>query len=248
MSYLLNWKPSPSDARDKTKLIALSSKLFPTKLEMAEKIPVSDQGKYGSCTANAIATAVMTVLDIEYDEYFIPSRFFIYYYERLLGGFPAEEDSGAYIRDGFKVINKRGVCNERRWDYLPENFAVEPSPEAQKEARLHLALVYKAVPNTILDIKDCLSAGRPVVFGCNVYSSFMSKRVAKTGVMPMPKPSEQCQGGHAMCIIGYDDKRKAFLVRNSWGYSWGKKGNIYIPYAFMESKECDDFWCLELIK
>lgn len=38
-------------------------------------------------------------------------------------------------------------------------------------------------------------------------------------------------GGHATCLIGYDDARKAFLLRNSWGVQWGDGGYTWFPYS-----------------
>ncbi len=37
-------------------------------------------------------------------------------------------------------------------------------------------------------------------------------------------------GGHATCIIGYDDKKEALLLRNSWGKDFGIGGYIWFPY------------------
>lgn len=38
-------------------------------------------------------------------------------------------------------------------------------------------------------------------------------------------------GGHATCIIGYDDNKKALLLRNSWGKEWGNNGYTWFPYS-----------------
>lgn len=41
------------------------------------------------------------------------------------------------------------------------------------------------------------------------------------------------RGGHAMCIVGYDDTigaTGAFKVRNSWGVNWGDNGYCWISY------------------
>jgi len=39
-------------------------------------------------------------------------------------------------------------------------------------------------------------------------------------------------GGHAMCVIGYDDNQYggAFEIQNSWGNWWGNQGYIWIKY------------------
>ena len=37
-----------------------------------------------------------------------------------------------------------------------------------------------------------------------------------------------------MLIVGYDDARGAWLVRNSWGAGWGEQGHLWIAYDVME--------------
>jgi C1A family cysteine protease len=73
----------------------------------------------------------------------------------------------------------------------------------------------------------------PNVFGLTVYESFESPQVAKTGVVPMPAPSEQTLGGHAVMAMGYDDGKQVFIVRNSWRPGWGLKGYFLMPYAYL---------------
>jgi cathepsin L len=41
----------------------------------------------------------------------------------------------------------------------------------------------------------------------------------------------QGQPNHAVVIIGWDDKRGAWLVRNSWDTWWGEDGHIWIAYG-----------------
>ena len=38
-------------------------------------------------------------------------------------------------------------------------------------------------------------------------------------------------GGHAILIVGYDDKNKRFICLNSWGSKWGHNGYFYINYS-----------------
>ena len=39
-------------------------------------------------------------------------------------------------------------------------------------------------------------------------------------------------GGHAQCVVGYDDKKYggAFLIMNSWGPEWGTNGFAWVRY------------------
>ena len=49
------------------------------------------------------------------------------------------------------------------------------------------------------------------------------------------------QGGHAMVIIAYDDKKYggSFLVMNSYGQKWGIKGKIWIKYEDIKKLKGD---------
>eukprot|EP00913_Durusdinium_trenchii_P022683 g21303.t1 len=55
-------------------------------------------------------------------------------------------------------------------------------------------------------------------------------QAAKDGTMVMPQKDDQVRGGHAVTAVGYDDMKKVFIVRNSWGEGWGDKGYFYMPY------------------
>jgi C1A family cysteine protease len=81
-----------------------------------------------------------------------------------------------------------------------------------------------------------------------VYASFESAAVAKSGVVNMPKSGEQRIGGHAVMAVGYDDSKRTFLVRNSWGKKWGKKGYFTMPYSYLTSpKLASDFWTVRSV-
>ncbi|HRG22926.1 MAG TPA: C1 family peptidase, partial [Chitinophagaceae bacterium] len=45
--------------------------------------------------------------------------------------------------------------------------------------------------------------------------------------------SQMGMGGHAMCVIGYDDRKfgGAFQIMNSWGPDWGKDGVAWVKYG-----------------
>jgi C1A family cysteine protease len=40
------------------------------------------------------------------------------------------------------------------------------------------------------------------------------------------------RGGHAVALVGYTSDR--FIVRNSWGTSWGDKGSGYASLAYAQ--------------
>lgn len=38
-------------------------------------------------------------------------------------------------------------------------------------------------------------------------------------------------GGHAVALVGFDDEKKAWLIKNSWGEEWGESGYAWISYS-----------------
>jgi C1A family cysteine protease len=43
---------------------------------------------------------------------------------------------------------------------------------------------------------------------------------------------DNLMSGHAMLAIGYDDRRGAFRIQNSWGRSWADGGYGWFSYDF----------------
>ena len=73
--------------------------------------------------------------------------------------------------------------------------------------------------------------------------------VNKTGHVTLPSPTDKLEGGHAVMAVGYDDKNQWFIIRNSWGTSWGIKGYFTLPYAYVtENSLADDFWTIRLVE
>jgi C1A family cysteine protease len=214
--------------------------------------PVYDQGQVGSCIANSIAGAFEFAQKKQQLIDFMPSRLFIYYNERVIEH-TTGQDAGAQIRDGIKTVVKQGVPPESDWPYSENMSAVteKPKPLAYTDATQHKIIAYHRISAAsavafLKLMKSCLADGYPFVFGFEVYSSFEGAQVAKTGILHMPdKRKEKVVGGHAVMAAGYDDKKKAVLVRNSWGTGWGIKGYFWMPYAYISSSAlCSDFWTI----
>ena len=87
------------------------------------------------------------------------------------------------------------------------------------------------------------------VFGFTVYESFMQDKVAVNGHVPLPKRNERVIGGHAVMAVGYNDDKKWFILRNSWGESWGMQGYFTKPYSYVTDPSLtDDFWTIRLVE
>lgn len=244
------WSPDLPDSRDflySAPRIALAA--LPPEMDLRPMCPpVYDQGRIGSCTANAIGAAFEFVLAQEQLPDFMPSRLFIYYNERVIEH-TVNTDAGAQIRDGIKCAVNQGACNEKTWPYNIAQFTKQPPAAAYQEAKKYQVTSYSRVTQTLSQLKGCLANGYPFVFGFTVYESFESQQVAQTGVMTMPAPKEKVVGGHAVLAVGYDDASQRFIIRNSWGPGWGQKGYFTMPYAYItESNLADDFWTIRLVE
>ena len=255
------WQPDLPDHRDLMYAVphAVAAAALAAKVDLRPQCPpVYDQGQLGSCTANAIAGA------IEFDQIkqklteFAPSRLFIYYNERVIEH-DVSLDNGAQIRDGIKSVAKQGVCAETSWPYSDQNmdphpcpqcpYAKKPTPACFAEAAKHKLQNYQRLVAQLNLLKGCLASGYPFVFGFTVYESFESEQVANTGIVPMPGPTEKVVGGHAVVAVGYDDSTEQFIVRNSWGTSWGLKGYFMMPYAYLTNTNlADDFWTIRQVQ
>jgi C1A family cysteine protease len=179
---------------------------------------------------------------------FVPSRLFIYYNERVIEG-TVDEDAGAMIRDGMKSVAKQGAPHEPLWPYVIGKFRTKPSRPAYQDATKHQAVLYQRLVQHITQFQACLAGGYPFVFGFSVYESFESDAVARSGRVPMPKASERLLGGHAVVAVGYDDAKRQFIVRNSWGGGWGMHGYFTMPYDYLfDSNLSDDFWTVKLVE
>ena len=239
------WLPDIPDQRDiYYSVIHRVPKKLPKKVDLRSLCtPIEDQGELGSCTAHAL-TGAIEALEVK-DKLSVVhmSRLFLYYNERVIEG-SVSSDSGAMIRDGIKTLVKQGVCVEKKWPYVISYFRVKPKPDCYKDALDHQITSYQRI-ETIDQMRECIAAGFPFVFGFTVYESFETQKVAKTGKVEMPKNDERALGGHAVLAVGYNDKIKRFTVRNSWGVNWGIKGYFTIPYDYLASRDLsDDFWTI----
>lgn len=242
------WKPSPPDFRDLHFAPPMSLSV-PIKVDLRPQCPpIYDQGNLGSCTSMGVGGLAQFLMMKEKHESFVPSRLFIYYGERVIEN-SVNEDAGANIRDGMKVVSQLGCPHESTWPYVISQFAKKPPQVAYTDGLKHKISQFSRVDNTNLNtMKACLANGYPIVFGFTVYSSFEYSSTAKTGIVPMPKKNESVLGGHCCLIAGYDDNKNSFIVRNSWGKSWGLEGYCFMPYAYLTNSQlADDFWTASLI-
>ena len=219
----------------------LSAPKIPANVDLRSKMPpIIDQGQLGSCSACAFAGSYGFV-----KQGFIGSPLFCYYNERVVGKYGVNIDSGSTLSVGVASLKQYGMCLESLWPYDITKFADKPSTNAYNDAVIRKIKTANKVSVNVNSMKNILASGLPIVVGFEVYTSFMSATVARTGVVPQPGAREQLLGGHAVVVVGYNDSTSRFLCRNSWGTSWGSSGYFTIPYTYLgSSKYAGDFWVI----
>jgi C1A family cysteine protease len=171
------------------------------------------------------------------------SRLYVYYNLREEQG-TLNEDSGGTLRGTVKVLNKLGACDEGLWGYDIQKYKIRPTDECYKDGEKRKITEYQRLEG-LPDMLKCLADGYPFIFGFMVYPEFGGPEIAKTGVLHLPKAGESCQGGHAVCAVGYDMDTKTVLVRNSWGEAWGQGGYYTMPLDYISNPAlAQDFWTI----
>ncbi len=244
------YKPFKEDKRD-YKLRTTNPTIYatlPPKVDLRSFVPeVLNQEDFNSCTANALSIAMRITRRIQNLPDMRTSRLFIYYNERLLEG-DVDQDNGAELRDGAKVIASYGAPNEDIWQYVDTNLYLEPIKQAYETAVQNEAKTYLQVEQTLNEMKLCLHEGYPFVFGAILFPEFESDAVAANGMVPMPTGNEQPIGGHAITCVGYNDSKKVWIVLNSWGDQWGDHGYCYFPYDYLTNPNlCLELWTIRSI-
>jgi C1A family cysteine protease len=207
-----------------------------------EMTPVRNQGSEGSAVAFAVAAALEYQVFKKTGEHITISTRDIYYLSRKKEG-TNNTDAGAQISDAIEALKSEGAVREQAWPYEPGQFASKP-PTTLEQAEKYKITVAQRV-KTLDDLKGALQKYGPFVAGIAVYNSFESAAATKTGYLPEPSPGDNVFGGHAICIVGYDDAKKQIKFRNSWGSQWGDKGYGYISYDYFQ-KLSDDNWAFSL--
>lgn len=214
--------------------------------------PIRNQSSLGSCTsfsAAAMYEAMMNRMTSTTDNVMSPA--FLFYYSNVLTGRP---QGGSNFAEQLAVLGQHGICQEELYMYNAENPTVEPSVEACENAAIHKVLQAKQIPlidesdkKTTLEtnhrlITSALSEGYPVGISLEVYTNFGAEGAFI--LHPTDDATAQPDGYHAMVIAGYSNEGDFYIVRNSWGESFGDQGYCYIPSAYIDDPKYMNFACI----
>lgn len=210
---------------------------LPTKVSLRQYAPrIRNQGSQGSCVGWSSSYAARTILEARAKGKnpdavaFSPSS--------LYNQIKLPNCQGAYIHKAMETMENRGVLpwtdfayNEHDCDRLPDRELAGKMASFRSRGFERLSEDYGKVD--IQAIKENLAQGAPVVIGMMVGQSFMQSMMGKKLWQPVRSDyAMRGMGGHAMCVIGYDDNYQggAFEIMNSWGPEWGDRGFGWVRY------------------
>jgi hypothetical protein len=215
-----------------------------------------DQGDTGSCTGHGTACGIYTTCGDKLG--FVPSPDGIYRNARCVdraakhhsGALPKLSDDGAFIDIVMRGITAYGIrpidaptSDGRYSDCEPSSINDEEMlGDAEIEATTLLIGEYAITATGALRIqqmRQALAAGYAITFGAFVDMAFenWTPDLPPQGACD---PNDPNGGGHCMCVIGYQtevDGKTTFIVRNSWGATWGAGGNILVSEDFVATME-----------
>lgn len=216
---------------------------LPGKVTLEKFIPRRlHQGQQGSCVGWASAYAARTILQSKATGKdpnqiaFSPA----YLYNQIA----LEGCQGAYMLDAMKAMSENGAVpfqdfryTDRTCSSYPAQGDIEKGRQFKIKGYNRLTVGASDYKPDIWAIKQNLAQGAPVVIGMQVGGTFMSRMVGQRVWSPSERDYAMPNfGGHAMCVIGYDDNYQggAFQIMNSWGEDWGDRGLAWVKYPDFE--------------
>lgn len=233
--YSLGARLSPQDSRDfKSSFYRLQQVIEPVFEIDTECIsPVRNQGQEGTCVGHAAVNGLL--------EYFVNKLSLsrtLSVRDAYEGGRsceispPSSDREGTYPRAVLKYLQKFGVCLEEDWPYTSGSAGTEFA-SAKKNRPLNKAFSYASVNTRIMaDIKGALMTNGPLLICVPVYDEFYDPN-PDTGKISMPKDLFVASDGlHAITLVGWNNSKQSWKIKNSWGTEWGNNGFAWLPYSY----------------
>lgn len=225
------------------------SEELPAKASLRKFTPTPRNQQGSTCVGWAGAYAAMStqfnyiynITDVNEKDAFAFDPYFLFHQIKGENNFNCQ--NGTSMLDALMAMRDFGVKRQ----LLPAHMVCEndmatalynKSLEYAKSFRIKDAMIFDLeAPDTRDVMKYALTQGYPIMIGTNITEQMELDSRTKYGMgvgLWEPNPSYKDKlGGHAMCIIGYDDSKfgGAWEIQNSWGTEVGDHGYIWVKYA-----------------
>ena len=216
----------PDDAYAQYPKLERHRAFLPESVDLSARFPTpGDQGNQGSCVGWAVGYAARSYYAVaregrprnQIGE--IPSPAYIYGAIKS----PGACDTGSLITRALDLLTREGAMSLASYPYHDGQC---PAPTRVSTAQFRIRSWRAINIGVVDDVKGALARGNPVIIGAQVTKDFLRLR----GDVVWRGSGELIPGGHAMTLVGYDERRQAFKVINSWGTRWGDGGFGWIGY------------------
>ncbi len=136
--------------------------------------------------------------------------------------------SGGNVPFLFRTMITSGVPLESQFPYQGKNTSCSKI-NADMPYRVKQQGYVSYNPPSVKEIKEAICKYGPVFSSLKVTNLFMAygggvydEKVQVSGPMDT---------NHAIVIVGWDDSKNAWLVRNSWSDQWGENGYVWVQYG-----------------
>jgi len=223
---------------------------LPPKVDLRQHMSEVEEQVGNSCVANAFVGAYEYLAKRELGESGNVSRLFVYYNARAREGCE-HEDGGAQMCRAIESLIEHGACSEELWSNDTLLVCERPDENAYEHAANFKIAEAECIETDLNLWRHTLAEGYPIAFALNTFESF-DDATSNRGRVSIPKRADnvrETHGWHAMLCVGYSDKDRMFIVRNSWGAAWGDKGYCYIPYDYVMHLDYNghDSWIIKAV-
>ena len=206
---------------------------------MLNNPPIGNQGTEGSCVGWAVGYTAMGILTYpKFNCWDVARRSPSYVYNQIRVG--AGCGGGSFPRDAVNLVRDQGVCSWNLMPYIDGACTVLPNTTQASDATANRSTNWAALNrNDFLGIKRALDLGFPVVIAFNVTQDF-DNMWGNGGIWSTNNGTSR--GGHATCVVGYDDTRQQFKVQNQWGTFGGDNGYFWVTYNMIANNCCREMY------
>lgn len=121
------------------------------------------------------------------------------------------------------ALRTYGICEEEFCRYSKKNLSRRPSRDAYARAS-QFSVHLRQIQQTLPAMKTSLANQVPFVVTILMSKSAKEEADENYGYVSIPNLEDSnvmnSVTSHAVLVVGYDDRTKHFLVRNSWGVRW----------------------------
>lgn len=190
---------------------------------------VRDQGFCGACWAFAVVGALESLIAIKEP---VPNPDFDLSEQTLLSCTNAGNCTyGGYLNSAADALVKVGTVFEECFPYSANDTIPCEDRCDEWATQVVTASSWSWVggsffPPNVEVLKSAIMTA-PVATGMVVYDDFYYYK----GGVYQRTPGSRMLGAHAVLLIGWDDSLQCWIVKNSWGTSWGEDGFFRIKWG-----------------